>query len=60
MDGHPPFSPDPKQRGFVCRQCSGTHFRVLYTRGISGGRLMRRRLCRRCGRRYTTVEKILR
>jgi transcriptional regulator NrdR family protein len=51
---------DPKQRGLVCRQCGASQFEVLYTRGIIGGRLMRRRRCRQCGRRCTTVERVLR
>lgn len=32
------------------------HFRVLYTRRAWGGRLLRRRECRHCGRRVTTYE----
>lgn len=51
---------DPKRRGLVCRQCGASQFKVLYTRGIVGGRLIRRRQCRRCGRRCTTVERVLR
>ena len=35
------------------------HFRVLYTRRALGGRLLRRRECRHCGRRVTTYEKSL-
>jgi transcriptional regulator NrdR family protein len=59
MDKQHPESPSPEHRGLICRQCGGTDFRVLYTRGASGGRLVRRRQCRYCHRRYTTVERIL-
>jgi hypothetical protein len=45
------------QRGLVCRQCGCKHFRVIYTRPAWGGRLVRRRECRHCGRRMTTWEK---
>jgi hypothetical protein len=41
-----------QQRGLVCR-----HFRVIYTRPTWGGRTMRHRECRHCGRRMTTWEK---
>lgn len=44
------------QRGLVCRQCGCRHFRVLYTRRAAGGRILRRRECRNCGRRVTTRE----
>ena len=43
-------------RGLVCRACGCQHFRVLYTRRAWGGRLLRRRTCRHCGRRITTYE----
>jgi len=32
-------------------------FHVLYTRAAIGGRILRRRECRHCGRRLTTYEK---
>ena len=43
-------------RGVACRDCGCVHFRVLYTRRALGGRLLRRRECRHCGRRVTTYE----
>ena len=43
-------------KGLVCRVCGGQSFRVIYTRRADGGRLMRRRECKRCGRRFTTWE----
>ncbi len=47
--------PAPK-RGLECPGCGCAHFRVLYTRRALGGRLLRRRECRHCGRRVTTYE----
>jgi len=44
-------------RGLVCRTCGCGHFHVLYTRRAWGGRLLRRRECRHCGRRVTTYEQ---
>ena len=46
-----------RQRGLQCPKCGCGHFRVLYTRRAPGGRLMRRRECRYCGRRITTHEQ---
>ena len=51
---NPPAS-TPK-RGLECPTCGCGHFRVLYTRRALGGRLLRRRECRYCGRRMTTYE----
>jgi len=48
-------SRQPK-RGLECPKCGCAHFRVLYTRRALGGRLLRRRECRYCGRRITTYE----
>ncbi len=45
------------QRGLACRQCGCRHLIVIYTRPASGGRLVRRRECRNCGKRFTTYEK---
>jgi len=50
-------TPSLKQkRGLECPKCGCGHFRVLYTRRALGGRLLRRRECRYCGRRITTYE----
>jgi len=49
-------SPQPLQHGLVCPQCGCRHFEVLYTRRAYGGKLIRRRACRHCGRRITTSE----
>jgi transcriptional regulator NrdR family protein len=43
-------------RGLRCRQCGCTHFFVVYTRPGFGGKLVRRRECRNCGKRLTTWE----
>ena len=45
------------QRGLACRHCGCMHFHILYTRRTCGGRILRRRECRHCGRRVTTYEK---
>lgn len=44
------------KRGLECQHCGCKHFRVVYTRPASGGRIMRRRECRNCGKRITTWE----
>ena len=46
-----------EKRGLECPRCGCQHFRVLYTRRAWGGRLLRRRECRYCGRRITTYEQ---
>ena len=47
----------PDKRGFECISCGCRDFRVLYTRPVWGGRILRRRECRHCGRRITTYER---
>lgn len=51
-------APEETPKGLVCRTCGCRHFRVLYTRPAWGGRLLRRRTCRHCGRRMTTYERV--
>ena len=46
------------QRGLVCPKCGCSHFYVVYTRPTWGGRIMRRRQCRHCGKRITTWERM--
>ena len=46
-----------EQRGLRCPRCGCGHFEVLYTRQTWGGRILRRRECRHCGRRMTTYEQ---
>jgi len=45
-------------RGIRCPSCGCGHFRVVYTRRAWGGRVIRRRECRHCGRRVTTSEQM--
>ncbi|HVT79154.1 MAG TPA: hypothetical protein VHM90_00740 [Phycisphaerae bacterium] len=52
---HPSATPETS-KGLVCRACGCRHFRVLYTRRASEDRVLRRRICRHCGRRITTYE----
>ena len=42
--------------GLICRACGCRHFFVIYVRARPGGRIMRRRECRHCGKRITTWE----
>jgi transcriptional regulator NrdR family protein len=50
------WDPCGDRRGLECRNCGCKHLRVLYTRRAVGGRLLRRRECRHCGKRLTTWE----
>jgi hypothetical protein len=45
------------KRGLECPRCGCRHFHVLYTRAAIGGRILRRRECRHCGRRQTTLRE---
>ena len=47
-----------EQRGIFCPKCGCAHFRVIYTRRSHGGKIIRRRECRHCGRRVTTHESV--
>ncbi len=47
---------EQEKRGIECPSCGCRLFRVLYTRRSIGGRILRRRECRNCGRRVTTYE----
>jgi len=59
MGSASPKRPSDEQRGLECRECGCKHFRVVYTRPYRGGRLVRRRECRHCGRWMTTWEKAI-
>lgn len=50
------WAPTIPAGGLVCRQCGCRDFRVIYTRNDPSG-IIRRRECRHCGKRVTTVEK---
>ena len=50
--------PKPTEElGLECRKCGCRHFLVIYTRRAFGGRIVRRRECRHCGKRMTTLEQ---
>lgn len=51
-----PIQSHADQHGLICPHCGCRHFQVLYTRRAMGGKLLRRRACRHCGRRITTSE----
>lgn len=46
-------------RGLSCSVCGCQHFHVVYTRAMPGGKILRRRECRHCGKRITTTEQQL-
>ncbi|QDU44326.1 transcriptional regulator NrdR [Symmachiella dynata] len=47
------------QRGLQCGACGHRRLRVIYTRAAKGGKLVRRRECRKCGERITTWECVI-
>jgi len=51
------WDPAQDRKGLESRYCGCKLFWGIYTRAIFGGRLMRRRECRHCGKRMTTWEK---
>ena len=51
------WDPAQDKRGLECRWCGCKHFYVIYTRKAAGRRLVRRRECRHCGKRMTTIEQ---
>ncbi|KAA0215777.1 MAG: hypothetical protein DYG94_06430 [Leptolyngbya sp. PLA3] len=51
-------TPRKDEPGLRCPVCGCGHWRVIYTRRRSGGRLVRRRECRHCGKTVTTTEKL--
>lgn len=57
MSSNKVIQDEPK--GIVCRACGCRHFFVVYVRPVRGGRIMRRRECRNCGRRYTSFEHLV-
>jgi len=59
MKSRDPTQPSAtERRGLVCPRCGCGHFRVIYTRPTHGGRIIRRRECRNCGRRVLTAEQV--
>jgi transcriptional regulator NrdR family protein len=57
MENKNPRQAEDNDRGLECRGCGCKHFRVVYTRPYRGGRVVRRRECRYCGKRMTTWER---
>jgi len=53
------WPPNAGAVGLECRRCGCRHFYVIYTRRGPGSSLVRRRECRNCGKRITTVEREL-
>jgi len=51
--------PHDAPRGLVCGACGHVRLKVVYTRHAPGGRIVRRRECRRCGKRITTWERMI-
>jgi transcriptional regulator NrdR family protein len=49
----------PAYIGLHCRHCGHRQFRVIYTRPRAGGKVVRRRACKCCGRRMTTWEQVI-
>jgi transcriptional regulator NrdR family protein len=59
MNTPPPDTVKPAEpRGLICPKCGCTQFDVIYTRARWGGKVVRRRECRHCGRRITTTERV--
>ena len=54
----PGVSPESLEKGLVCGRCNCRHVRVIYTRPGAAGEVIRRRECRHCGFRVTTVETV--
>lgn len=56
------MAPDNKKstepaKGLLCHKCGCKDLRVVYTRGGTGGRVVRRRRCRACNTMVYTTEK---
>jgi len=50
----------PKEpRGIECRRCGCRHLEVVYTRRQQNQMVLRRRECRHCGARLSTVERVI-
>ncbi len=48
--------PEPEPAGVQCPRCGCRHVPVLYVRDAPRKRKRRRRECRHCGARFTTLE----
>ncbi len=45
--------------GLECPDCGCRHFTVISTEPRASGNIARRRVCRHCGKRVTTSERII-
>ncbi len=52
------MSEEKAEAGLRCPDCGCGHLPVVYTRPQLKDKILRRRQCRHCGRRITTVEKV--
>lgn len=52
-----PVSPAAASHGLTCPSCQSRDLRTLETRPTDGG-VKRRRVCKYCGHRFTTVEEV--
>ena len=51
--------PHNAPRGLTCGACGHARLKVVYTRPAPGGRIVRRRECKRCEKRVTTWERMI-
>lgn len=54
---HP--GPQAEPVGVQCPACGCRHLPVQYTRSRFGGKVVRCRICRNCGKRILTVERVV-
>lgn len=47
-----------KERGMQCLECGGHRFFTAWTRHYTN-RTVRSKVCRACGRRHTTAERVV-
>ncbi|WP_417396908.1 hypothetical protein [Gimesia chilikensis] len=52
----PKYDPE-EEKGVPCPGCGCCHHKVLKTRRVLE-KIWRRRMCRNCGRKFTTTEEI--
>jgi hypothetical protein len=56
-DSTAPTPSQPKApKGIPCSRCGCTHHFTSHVRPLDDGRVRRYRICRHCGRRFTTTE----
>jgi len=56
-DAYPKPLETPDHVGLHCRRCGHQQLKVVYTRRRPGGKVDRRRECRKCGTRISTRER---